>query len=602
MLPAFLGPLPSSETVPLVMKGKWLIATLGLVLCGCLQKGMPEKNDPVFTPLMYGTKGLAFDTSTQYCNPILPGFYPDPSICRVGEDFYLVNSSFQYFPGIPVWHSTDLVHWEPCGSVLATDEAVSFTSHPMLFGLWAPHISYNPHDGKFYVVCTQVAGGLGNFFATCEDPREGHWSNPIRLPEVAGIDPSLFFEEDGRACIITAASPETAGSPVRYEGESSILMWDFDWKNGTATGKPRILARGGVHPENHPASLEGGHLYKVDGRYFLMCAEGGTEAEHSEVIFRADKLEGPYTPCAINPILTQRDLAPGRPDPVSCTGHADLICTSDGAWYAVFLGCRPYDGEEYFNTGRETFLLPVHWRNGQPVILEAGEQVPTVVEKDKGLRALAPRFPMAGFHPGPLWSAEGLAPFALSVRGDVRDRLQFEADGRMHMACSGVALSDYARPSAVFERITGTAFTASTILSFHPEGDHEAGLVCWQDDDHYMKLTKCLDSLGRPVLRLEERSSAPREKFEGFYLARPKASIRHCTDLLLSAKEARNPLLLRVDSDEQARIQFSYAPVPEGQNPRAPRLRPVGKPLDGRHLSSRYCGGFQGAMIGVYAY
>ena len=206
------------------------------------------------------------------------------------------------------------------------------------------------------------------------------------------------------------------------------------------------------------------------------------------------------------------------------------------------------------------------------------------------------------FHPGPLWSAGGLAPFALSVRGDMRDRLQFETDGRMHLACSGVALSGFSRPSAVFERITGTAFTASTILSFHPEGDHEAGLVCWQDDDHYMKLTRRLDSLGRPVLRLEERSSAPREKFEGFYFTRPEASVLYSTDLLLSAKEARTPLLLQVSSDEQARIQFSYAPVPEGQHPRNPRLRPVGEPLDGHHLSSRHCGGFQGAMVGVYAY
>lgn len=605
MLPVSPGPLPLSYSYSMTMKGKWMIAALGLMLCSCSSNKTLEMNDAVFTPLRYQAQAPAFDPATQYCNPILPGFRPDPSICRVGEDFYLVNSTFQYFPGLPVWHSTDLVHWESCGAVLATDEAISFTDHPMLFGLWAPQISYNPHNRKFYVVCTQVGGGIGDFFATCDDPRKGHWDGPYRLPDITGIDPSLFFDEDGRACIITATSPETAGSPVRYDGEGGILMWDFDWKNGVTTGKPRIIARGGAHPEEHPASLEGGHIYKVDGRYFLMCAEGGTEARHCEVIFQSDKLEGPYEPCAINPILTQRDLAPGRPDRVSCTGHADLVCTAEGDWYAVFLGCRPYDGEEYFNTGRETFLLPVHWRDGQPVILEAGERVPIVVKKDKGLLELADGNRIKGFdgfRPGPLWSANGLAPFALSVRGDVRDRLQFEPDGRMSLTCSGVALSDYGRPSAVFERITGTAFTASTILSFHPEGDHEAGLVCWQDDDHYMKLTRRLDSLGRPVLRLEERSSAPREKFEGFYFTRPEASVLYSTDLLLSAKEARTPLLLQVSSDEQARIQFSYAPVPEGQHPRNPRLRPVGEPLDGHHLSSRHCGGFQGAMVGVYAY
>lgn len=562
-------------------------------------------NEAVFSPLMYQAEAPAFDPATQYRNPVLPGFYPDPSICRVGEDFYLVQSSFQYFPAIPVWHSTDLIHWESCGSVLDSDEQLTYSNHPMLFGLWAPQISYNPHNRKFYVVCTQVADGLGNFFATCDDPRSGRWEGPFRLPDVVGIDPSLFFEEDGRACIITATSPEAAGSPKRYQNENAILMWEFDWRNGVTKGSPRILTRGGAHPEEQPGALEGGHLYKVDGRYFLMCAEGGTEQGHSEVIFQAASLEGPYTPCAINPILTQRDLPSDRTDRVSCTGHADLVCTAQGDWYAVFLGCRPYEGEDYFNTGRETFLLPVQWRDGQPVILEGGASVPILAEKDKGLRELAAGNQITGFdgfQPGPLWSAEGLAPFALSVRGDVRDRLCFEADGRMHMACSGTALSAFGRPSAVFERITATAFTASTVLTFSPEGDREAGLVCWQDDDHYMKLTRRLDSLGRPVLRLEERGSEGRERFEGFYLTRPEASTLYSEDQLLTAREARRPIILQVSSDEQARIQFSYASIPEGRSPRNPRFRPVGTPLDGRHLSSRHCGGFQGAMVGVYAY
>ncbi len=216
MLPVSPGPLPLSYSYSMTMKGKWMIAALGLMLCSCSSNKTLEMNDAVFTPLRYQAQAPAFDPATQYCNPILPGFRPDPSICRVGEDFYLVNSTFQYFPGLPVWHSTDLVHWESCGAVLATDEAISFTDHPMLFGLWAPQISYNPHNRKFYVVCTQVGGGIGDFFATCDDPRKGHWDGPYRLPDITGIDPSLFFDEDGRACIITATSPETAGSPVRY--------------------------------------------------------------------------------------------------------------------------------------------------------------------------------------------------------------------------------------------------------------------------------------------------------------------------------------------------------------------------------------------------
>ena len=578
------------------------LAAIGFYAC-IAGSGIPA--DPVFTPLEFEGQAASFDPATQYRNPILPGFYPDPSICRVGEDFYLVNSTFQYFPGIPVWHSTDLVHWEMCGPVLATGEVITFSRHPMLFGLWAPQISFNPHNRKFYVVCTQVGGGIGNFFATCDDPREGHWDGPFRLPQITGIDPSLFFDEDGRACILTATSPETAGSPVRYEGEGGILMWDFDWKDGVTTGGPRILARGGAHPEQHPSSLEGGHLYKVDDRYFLMCAEGGTELGHSEVVFSADRLEGPYAPCAINPILTQRDLDPARPDPVSCTGHADLVCTAGGDWYAVFLGCRPYDGQEYFNTGRETFLLPVHWRDGQPVILEAGENVPRIVAKDKGLLALSARNRIEafdGFRPGPLWDTEGLAPFALSVRGDVRDRLRFEPDGRMHLPCSGIALNSYGTPSAVLERITATAFTATTVLSFAPGGEQAAGLVCWQDDEDYMTLSRCLDSLGREVLRVEVYASEPREKFEGFFFSRPKATLRYSQDVVLDARTARSSLALKVESDGNAMYRFSYAPVRKGSSLRKARFAPVGEPIDGRILSSRYCGGFQGAMVGVYAF
>lgn len=549
-----------------------------------------------FSPLAYEADGPAYDAATQYRNPVLPGFYPDPSICRVGDDYWMTNSCFQYFPALPVWHSTDLIHWEQVGSVLDSDSKIQFRERMMEFGTFAPQISYNPHNSKYYVVCTQVEGDLGNFFCTSDDPRLG-WSDPIRLPEVDGIDPSFFFDEDGTAVITSATSPENGGGKGRYPGDGAIVMREFDWRTGKTVGAPHIAAQSGARPELEPKSLEGPHIYKVNGKYFLMCAEGGTERGHSEVIFESESLRGLFKPCATNPILTQRDQIPGRPDPVSCTGHADLVQSAAGNWYAVFLGCRPYVGEETFNTGRETFLLPVSWKDGQPVILPAGESVPLVVDVPAELLKLAKANKIKGFDgyaPGPLWSAEGLAPFALTVRGSQEANTRFAPDGTMRLKCAGVPLGALGRPAAVFERITSATFRAETVMEFEPVLGSEAGLICWHDDDHYMKLSKTLGADGKPVLRLEKRDSKRNSELYCLLFHRPESSIDYSIDVPLEGEAASEPLTLRVEAVDATHYVFSYA---VGKGP----FVAVGEPLDGVALSTMTCGGFQGAMVGVFA-
>lgn len=274
----------------------------------------------------------------QYQNPILSGFHPDPSICRVGKDFYLVISSFEYFPGIPIFHSRDLVHWEQIGHCLTRNSQVHLvTGAPNCLNIYAPTIRY--HEGTFYVVVTNVTGdNHGNFIVTATDPA-GEWSEPIPLP-FAGIDPSLFFDDDGK---------------VYYLGtDGGIYLRQLDIATGEAIGETHALWQGTA---NNP---EGPHLYKINGMYYLLLAQGGTELCHMAVLARSKSILGPYEPCPHNPILTNI----GKNLPIKAAGHADLVDDADGNWWAVCLGNRPLAYPFRHNLGRETMLVPARLENG----------------------------------------------------------------------------------------------------------------------------------------------------------------------------------------------------------------------------------------------
>ena len=290
-----------------------------------------------------------------FYNPILPGWYSDPSICTNGEgDYFLVTSTFTYFPGVPIFHSRDLVNWKQVGHVLSRpSQLVNMKGQHVSGGIFAPAISYNPHNKTYYMVTTNV--GAGNFFVKTQDPF-GEWSDPIMLPEVGGIDPSFFFDEDGKAYIVN--NDDAPDYKPEYSGHRTIRIQEFDVKSDKTIGPRKILVNKGVHPEEKPIWIEGPHMYKINGKYFLMDAEGGTSTWHSEVIFRSDSPMGTFTPWTKNPILTQRHLSAERPNPITCAGHADLIQTKEGDWWAVFLACRPINNK-FENLGRESFLIPV---------------------------------------------------------------------------------------------------------------------------------------------------------------------------------------------------------------------------------------------------
>lgn len=287
-------------------------------------------------------------------NPILPGFYPDPTICAVGDDYYIVNSSFAYFPGLPILHSKDLAHWEQIGNVLTMDSQLPLEKAGISRGLFAPTLRF--HDGTFYCICTNIDHG-GNFIVTAKNP-EGPWSEPVMIKDAGGIDPSVFFDDDGKMYYIgTHENPDGC----RYGGDWFIYIQEMDKETFQLKGEAHNVWNGALRNCIWP---EGPHLYKKDGYYYIMHAEGGTGPDHSESVCRSTDIYGPYEGFRKNPIITHRHL--GKDYPIQYVGHADMIETPAGEYYMVMLAVRPLDG--YTTMGRETFFARVTWEDGWPVV------------------------------------------------------------------------------------------------------------------------------------------------------------------------------------------------------------------------------------------
>ena len=287
-------------------------------------------------------QGPAPSVRTDLRNPILPGFHPDPSVCRVGEDYYIVNSSFQYFPGVPVYHSTDLQNWELIGNVLVRESQLPLEKSGSWNGIYATTIRYN--DGVFYMITTNVTVGK-NFYVTATDPA-GPWSEPIWL-EQGGIDPSFYFE-DGKCYFVS-------------NPDGQITLCEIDPATGRQLTASKAIwgGTGGRFPE-------GPHIYRKDGWYYLLISEGGTELAHGLTIARSRRIYGPYKACPSNPIFTHcRQAAQGHQ--IQGTGHGDFVQAADGSWWVVFLAYRNFGGS-YHHLGRETFIAPVSWEKGWPVV------------------------------------------------------------------------------------------------------------------------------------------------------------------------------------------------------------------------------------------
>ncbi|HEX2628408.1 MAG TPA: glycoside hydrolase family 43 protein [Chitinophagaceae bacterium] len=507
-----------------------------------------------------------------YTNPILSGFYPDPSICRVGDDYYLVNSSFAYFPGLPLFHSKDLVNWKQIGHAMDRREQLDHTGAGVSRGLFAPAISY--HKGTFYIVCTLI-DKLGNFVISAKDPR-GPWSNPVALPQVNGIDPSLFFDDNGRAYVLFNSIPPD-NKPL-HDGHRTIRMFEFDAVNLKIIGSEKLLVNGGTDMAKKPVWIEGPHIYKKDGWYYLLCAEGGTGFNHSEVVFRSKNVDGPYVSYEKNPVLTQRHLDPSRKDPVTTTGHADLVETKDGKWWAVFLGCRPYEGD-YYNTGRETFMLPVTWKDGWPIILEGDASVRyrDTVPIPSITRAVTNAF-SGNVHYNDNFKAAKLNPRWIFLR--TPHTKWYDLKKGLTMQLRPETITGKSNPSFIGHRQQNIVCKATTMIDFSPASENEkAGLTIFYNENrfYYVCVSRCE---GEPTNCVQlYRSTGDSTKMELLASSPLPAGVK-------------KDILLRITATNEAYF-FYYGYKNFYQQ--------IGTAQNVKYLSTKEAGGFVGCIFGLYA-
>ena len=505
-----------------------------------------------------------------FSNPVLAGFYPDPSICRAGNDYYIVNSSFSYFPGLPVFHSNDLLNWKLIGHAMDRPEQLNLDGAGVSRGLFAPAISY--HNGTFYIVCTLI-DKLGNFVITAKDPK-GPWSNPVALPEVNGIDPSLFFDATGKSYIVFNSIPPNNIS--LHNGHRTIRMFEFDAVKLKVTGEEKLLINGGTDMAKKPVWIEGPHILQKEGWYYLLCAEGGTGYNHSEVVFRSKSVDGPYLSYEKNPILTQRQLDPGRKDPVTTTGHADFTEGPDGKWWAVFLGCRPYEGD-YYNTGRETFMAPVEWKDGWPVINLGGDEVKYSYPINGSINKNRELFN------GNFYFRDEF------YKGDLNKRYSFlrtvkekwytltDKPGALTIHLQPATCSGTANPSFIAFRQSHIKGYAATAFQFNPQNENEkAGLMVFQNESHFYYLCKTVKE-GKPVIQLFKGTGKEPE-------------------LMASA-----PLALKDDKDLMLKITANGGSYAFYYALKKNKWILLLDHADGKYLSTKGAGGFVGCMYALYA-
>ena len=398
----------------------------------------------------YFAEAVGADWEGLYQNPILPGFRPDPSIVRVGEDYYMVNSSFTWFPAIPISHSRDLVHWEPIGHVLTDENSAMLAGLEGGHGYWAPDISY--HDGRFYVTATLRRNDdhprpRAQIVTSAPRP-EGPYDAPAVIEE-NGIDPSLFVDDDGSRYMV-----------LNRGGRLMPLSADAR----SATGPARLLWYGDTK-----RASEGPHLLKKDGWYYLILAEGGTGTGHQISVGRSRTLDGPYTACPYDPILHQYD--PGAY--IQKSGHGDLVQTQDGEWYVVYLCARPIDGHSPL--GRETSLDPVQWTaDGWPIV--NGLKGPSVLQKKPGL----PPFRAGGF------SMDPAAPNTLWVTQRGPAAAVWEGEG-ITLGADPRGLDVVDSRAGIFTRQTRLDETFTATLHTPPAPGCKAGVSGYYDEYSYCR-------------------------------------------------------------------------------------------------------------------
>lgn len=507
----------------------------------------------------------------EYYNPILAGFNPDPSICEADGSYYLITSSFTYFPGMPIYKSSDLVNWKLIGHVITRKDQANFSGQRVSRGMFAPTIRY--HEGTFYVICTNVDDG-GNFIVTSKNPEQG-WSDPIWLPEINGIDPDLFFDDDGKVYITHNGPPPNNKS--LYDGHRAIYIWEYDLETKKIVSDSTLLVNGGTDISKEPVWIEAPHIFKRNNYYYLFCAEGGTAYNHSEVVFRSKHILGPYESFNSNPILTQRHLPRDRPNQITTAGHADLVVLPNGEWWAVYLGCRPYD-EEYYNTGRETFLLPLQWKNDWPIFENGLNPHPFVNKKPDLPNTIAELTPVNGNF---TWKDEFDENYLDLNWNFVKtlDTVWYKIkDGKLIISPLSENIHGLSNFSSLVRRQQHKTFEAITKFSFSPDSTSQtAGLFAFQNEKYYLLLGTRLNKNSEVEIFVEKNAGSEPE-------------------ILASNIVGGIPEYFIFKIEGKTRYYDFYYKTKAEDN-----WKLLAEGVDASNLSTKIAKGFVGTMIGIYA-
>ena len=452
--------------------------------------------------------------SETFRNPILRGGYPDPSITRVGDDYYIVNSTFEYFPGLPIHHSRDLVNWTLVGYGIHDPElyrdAVNLVDVQSDGGIHAPSIRY--HDGLFHIITTNVYNpGNGqptemvNFIITAEDVA-GPWSEPHVIDGAPGIDPDIFFDDDGTAWYVGNHGP----ADPEFPGQGEIWLQQLDLDNWRLTGERHFLWRGACNG----TWAEGPHIYKRDGRYYLLIAEGGTSYNHAVMIAVSDEITGPYIANDRNPILTSRNLSYNNW--VHSTGHADMVELPDGRWYMVALGKRN-DEQGDSNMGRESHLVPVEWEREPFEWKDPRYEWPVVAPATGRVERSTP----LPFEDAPQYRNDTFIDDFDSETLDLQWNFRrvplpgvYSLDSRegyLRLNAHESVIAERGRAALMGVRQQESDFRYSIRMEFEPEQENvEAGVSLFQKDDNFLNFTVARSG-GENILQLvlAERGEAP---------------------------------------------------------------------------------------------
>ncbi len=460
----------------------------------------------------------------KFSNPVIRGGYPDPSICKVGDTFYLVNSSFEYFPGLPIHKSKDLINWELIGYGLhrksQVDSTVNLIDVQSNGGIHAPTIRYK--DGVYYIITTNVyydeeqkKADMVNFIITAENPA-GPWSDPIHILGAPGIDPDLFFDDDGKVWYVGNQMPENPN----FNGEGEIWLQELDINEFKLMGEKHLLWRGACGG----VWAEGPHMYKKDGRYYLLIAEGGTSFNHAVMVALSDNIEGPYISNPRNPIITSRHLS--YDNWVNSTGHGDIIQLDDGRNYIVLLGIRNQI-ERGSNMGRETFLAPVTWER-EPFEWKETKHLWPVVSPKTGRIELSNDIVFNNSIQNiEISFKDNFESDKLNLKWNFR-RYPIEnifhlnkKDKRLNLICHPNQIKERGRAALLGFKQTESSFEYLTQMHFEPNTNgSEAGISFFQKDDNYINFTLIKDDgkhyLQAYVVKNGELISTKKEHLEQF--------------------------------------------------------------------------------------